>query len=165
MDTFFSTYRNRVDQKGRVSVPAPFRTILAREGLEGVYCYPSLDLDALEAGGHVLLEANRALTEQLDPYSDEKTMFSAVFFGESTVLKLDGEGRMVLPDGLKSFAGITNEVMFVGMGDKFLLWNPGTYDAYRKDARAKVREMKRVLGRSSRLAGEAPAARPGEARE
>ena len=72
---------------------------------------------------------------------------------------------MVLPDGLKSFAGITDEVMFVGMGDKFLLWNPGTYDAYRKDARAKVREMKRVLGRSSRLAGEAPAARPGEARE
>ena len=51
MDQFVSSFTNKIDSKGRVSVPASFRAILAKEGGDGVYCYPSLDAPALDAGG------------------------------------------------------------------------------------------------------------------
>ena len=55
MDRFVSHYTLRLDAKGRVSIPAPFRAVLARDGYEGIYCYPALGRPALDAGGHALL--------------------------------------------------------------------------------------------------------------
>src|SRR5262245_30583527 len=57
MDRFVSTFINKIDAKGRVSVPAPFRAVLERDGYAGgIYCYPSLDAPALDAGGQRLAE-------------------------------------------------------------------------------------------------------------
>src|SRR5882724_9073485 len=56
MDGFVATFVNRLDQKGRVSVPASYRAVLAREGQDGVYCYPALDRPAIDGGGSRLQE-------------------------------------------------------------------------------------------------------------
>ena len=56
MDLFVSNYTLRLDAKGRVSIPAPYRAVLARDGFEGLYCYPTLDGPALDAGGNALLK-------------------------------------------------------------------------------------------------------------
>ena len=50
MDRFVSHYMLRLDAKGRVSVPASFRAALARDGFDGLYCYPALDRPAIDAG-------------------------------------------------------------------------------------------------------------------
>jgi MraZ protein len=100
MDRFVSHYMLRLDAKGRVSVPAPFRAVLARDGFDGLYCYPALDRPALDAGGNALLTEIEALIAGLPLYSEQREQFSLAFYGTSETLKIDGEGRVQLTETL-----------------------------------------------------------------
>src|SRR5437588_4714773 len=154
MDRFGSHYTLRLDTKGRVSIPAPFRAVLARDGFEGLYCYPTLDRPALDAGGNALLKEIETLIGRFPPYSEEREQFSAALYGTSEVLKLDGEGRAILTQPLKSHASIKDELAFAGLGHKFQIWEPGRFRAELAEATEKVRALKRQLG--SRVAAEGP---------
>jgi transcriptional regulator MraZ len=134
MDRFVSNYTLRLDAKGRVSIPAPFRAVLARDGFEGLYCYPTLDRPALDAGGNALLNEIETLIARFSPYSEEREQLSAALYGTSEVLKIDGEGRVILTEPLKTHAGIKDEEL--------------------AEATEKVRALKRQLG--SRVAAEGP---------
>ena len=146
MDRFVSHHMLRLDAKGRVSVPAPFRTVLARDGFEGLYCHPALDRPALDAGGNALLADIEALIAAFSPYSEEREQFSLALFGTSETLKFDGEGRVVLTDAHKAHAGITDAVIFVGLGHKFRIWEPGRFRAELAEATEKVRAYRQALG-------------------
>jgi len=159
MDRFVSHYVLRLDAKGRVSVPASFRAALARDGFDGLYCYPALDRPALDAGGHALLAEIETLIAGFSPYSDRREQFSLALYGTSETLKIDGEGRVALSDALKTHAGITSAVTFVGLGHKFRIWEPGRFRAELAEATEKVRAFKQELG--IRMA----AAKPPGARE
>ncbi|GGE42262.1 transcriptional regulator MraZ [Agaricicola taiwanensis] len=145
MDRFVSNFTNRLDAKGRVSIPAPYRAVLARDGFEGLYVHPALDAPALDAGGNALLGEIDRLLARLSPYSDERDLFSTALLGTSDVLKVDGEGRVVLNEAFKAHAGIGDSVVFVGLGPKFQLWEPERFKAHLSDARARVGELKRRL--------------------
>jgi len=155
MDHFVSTYTNRIDAKGRVSVPAQFRNILAKEAGEGVFCYPALDAEALDAGGNRLIETIHGLLDNLDPYSDERDHLATALFGVSEMLTLDSTGRVILGDRLKSHAGITDSVTFVGLGDKFQIWEPSRFEAHQAKGRERLRELKQLLG-AARRSGAGP---------
>ena len=159
MDRFVSHYALRLDAKGRVSVPAQFRAVLARDGFDGLYCYPALERPALDAGGNALLAEIETLIAGLSPYSDQREQFSLSLYGTSETLKIDGEVRIVLTDTLKAHAGIGDAVMFVGLGHKFRIWEPGRFRAELAEATEKVRAFKAQLG--NRMA----AAKPLGARE
>jgi MraZ protein len=159
MDRFVSHYMLRLDAKGRISVPAAFRTVLARDGFEGLYCHPALDRPALDAGGNALLAEIGALITSYPPYSDQREQFALSLYGTSETLKIDGEGRIVLTDSLKAHAGITEAATFVGLGHKFRIWEPGRFRAELAEATEKVRAFKHELG--TRMA----AAKPLGARE
>ncbi len=159
MDRFVSHYMLRLDAKGRVSVPASFRAVLARDGFDGLYCYPALDRPALDAGGNALLAEIESLLAGFSPFSDQREQFSLALYGPSETLKIDGEGRVVLTDALKTHAGIADAATFVGLGHKFLIWEPGRFRAELAEATEKVRAFKQELG--ARMA----AAKPHGARE
>ena len=146
MNRFVSHYMLRLDAKGRISVPAAFRTVLARDGFEGLYCHPALDRPALDAGGNALLAEIEALITSYPPYSDQREQFALSFYGTSAALKIDGEGRIVLTDSLKAHAGITDVATFVGLGHKFRIWEPGRFRAELAEATEKVRAFKHELG-------------------
>jgi MraZ protein len=146
MDRFVSNYTLRLDAKGRVSIPAPFRAVLARDGFDGLYCYPTLDRAACDGGGNGLLAEIEALIARFPPYSDEREHFEAALYGTSETLKIDGEGRVVLTESLKSHAGITDAVTFVGLGRKFQIWEPGRFRAQLAEATETVRALKKQLG-------------------
>ena len=146
MDRFVSHYLLRLDAKGRVSVPASFRAVLARDGFDGLYCYPALDRPALDAGGNALLAEIEALIGSFSPYSEEREQFSLALYGTSETLRTDGEGRVMLTDTLKSHAGIADAVTFVGLGHKFRIWEPGRFRAELAEATEKVRAFKAELG-------------------
>jgi MraZ protein len=150
MDHFVSTYTNRIDAKGRVSVPAPFRTILAKDGFAGVFCYPALDSAALDAGGNRLVETIHGLLDNLDPYSDERDHLATALFGVSEILKLDADGRVILSDRLKAHTGISDQATFVGLGDKFQVWEPKRFEAQAATGRERLRELKQLLGAARR---------------
>ena len=146
MDRFVSHYLLRLDAKGRVSVPAAFRAVLARDGFDGLYCHPALDRPALDAGGNALLAEVEALIAGFSPYSDRREQFSLAFYGTSETLKIDGEGRVVLTDTLKAHAGIGDTVTFVGLGHKFRIWEPSRFRAEFSEATETVRAFKQELG-------------------
>jgi MraZ protein len=146
MDRFVSHYLLRLDAKGRVSVPAPFRAVLKRDGFDGLYCCPALDRPALDAGGNTLLNAllaeNEALIAGLPPSSEERDRFSLSLYGTSETLKIDREGRVTLTATLKGHAGITDAVTFVGLGHKFQIWEPSRFRAELADVTEKIRALK-----------------------
>jgi MraZ protein len=136
----------RLDSKGRVSIPASYRAVLARDGFDGLYCYPALDLPAIDAGGNALMAEIEALIERFAPYSEEREQFAAALYGTSETLKIDGEGRVSLTEPLKVHAGIKDEVAFVGLGHKFQIWEPDRFRAQLAEATDKVRALKKQLG-------------------
>lgn len=146
MDRFVSTFTNKIDAKGRVSVPASFRAVLERDGYAGgIYCYPSLDAPALDAGGERLARKIDALLNDLAPYSDERDELSVALYGDVQVLSIDGDGRIVLPESLRRHAGLQDRVAFVGLGDKFQIWEPDRFEERRQAARDKVRDHRKLF--------------------
>jgi MraZ protein len=150
MDRFVSHFPAKLDAKGRVSIPAAFRAVLARDGFEGLYVHPSLDQPALDCGGNALLAQIDALLAQLSPYSEERDHFSTALLGTSEVLKIDPEGRVILSETLKSAADIGDLLVFVGQGSKFQIWEPRRFDAHLTEAREKVRELRKRLSHGAR---------------
>src|SRR5262245_52094481 len=153
MDRFVSTYTNKIDAKGRVSVPAPFRAVLERDGYAGggVYCYPSLDAPALDAGGQSLAQKIDGLLDGLPDYSDERDELSVALYGDVHILSLDQDGRIVLPEALRAHANLSSSVAFVGLGTKFQMWEPARCEGGRARAREKVKDHRRLFGAGTRL--------------
>ena len=145
MDAFVATYSNRLDPKGRVSVPASFRAVLAREGEDGLYCFPALDRPAIDGGGARLKQAIGERLAAFVTFSEEYESLSTAFFGESRVLKIDTDGRVVLPDELRLYAGIEDTAVFVGQGFKFQIWAPGRFAERQKETREHLRSVTRAL--------------------
>ena len=155
MDRFVSTFTNRIDAKGRVSVPAPFRAVLERQlgdggaqigGAASIYCYPALDAPALDAGGERLAQTIDGLLAGLPDYSDERDELSVALYGDVQLLSVDGDGRIVVPEELRRHAGLEAQVTFVGLGQKFQIWAPERFEERRQRAREKVKEHRKLFG-------------------
>ncbi|WP_186387334.1 division/cell wall cluster transcriptional repressor MraZ [Stappia sp. TSB10P1A] len=138
MSGFVSHYTNRLDAKGRVSVPAPFRQTLSRDGFEGLYCFPSLHQMAVDAGGHQLVAEIQKRLDGLDTLTEDHDALSTALFGASETLKIDADGRVMLSDMIREHAGVTDQITFVGQGYKFQLWEPERFRAHRADAQKRA---------------------------
>jgi len=160
MDRFVSNVTLRLDSKGRVSIPAAMRSVLVRDGFEGLYCYPALDRPAIDAGGNALMSEIEALIARYAPFSEQRERFAMALYGTSETLKIDGEGRVTLSETLKRHAGIADSVTFVGLGHKFQIWESGRFQSELAEATQKVRELKSELSSQS-AARNAQVAAPG----
>ena len=120
---------------------------MAKEQSDEIFCHPALDSAALDAGGPRLVKHIRGLLEDLAPYSDEKDQLATALFGESEYLKIDSDGRIVLPQRLRDVAGFKGQVTFVGLGDKFQMWETEQFEEARNAARSKVRDLRKLLGK------------------
>src|SRR6476619_7434526 len=105
MDRFVSHFSLRLDAKGRVSIPAPFRAVLARDGFEGLYVHPALDAPALDAGGNTLMAEIEAFLLGFSPYSEERVRLVTAFYGTSDILKVVFFNDTATTESLKSHAG------------------------------------------------------------
>ena len=144
-DRFVSNFTNRLDAKGRVSIPASFRSVLAKDGYEGLYVHQALDLSALDAGGNALRQTIDDILARFSPFSDEWESLSTALNGTSEVLKVDPEGRIMLSEALKAHTGIGDTVTFVGHGHKFQIWEPQRFQAHLEAARSRLRDVKSTL--------------------
>ncbi len=147
MALFTSTFVNKVDKKGRVSVPASFRMALASQSFAGVVVFPSFVHQAIEGAGYELLERLAQSVEQFDPFTDEHDAFSTTIFGDSHQLSFDSEGRILLPEPLLSHASITTSAAFLGRGGTFQIWEPEALQAYKSDAVERARADRTALRR------------------
>ncbi|HEV7414652.1 division/cell wall cluster transcriptional repressor MraZ [Tianweitania sediminis] len=124
MQRFLSSAINKIDAKGRVSVPAHFRSIIQARGYAELYALRSLDTPALDVGGPDLLDQFEARIAQEDPLLQAADDLSFFYHGDGAFLRFDSEGRISVTDFMRQHTGITTDVAFVGRGKWFQIWEP-----------------------------------------
>jgi MraZ protein len=145
MNRFLSNVTNKIDAKGRVSVPSVFRSVLAERKIGELYCFQDFVFPAISAGGLDLLDRFERQIAAEDPFSAEANQMSLLIHGGGVFMKLDAEGRLMVTDFIRDFTGISDEVTFVGRADHFQLWQPEAFQALQTQARGE----RRLAGRRS----------------
>ena len=134
---FLSTYENKLDKKGRVSVPAQYRSFLSNMGFNSVICYPSFNQNCIEAWPQDRIEKISDALESLNPFEEKKDFFATSILSESINLIFDTEGRILLTKKLIKHAKIKNSILFVGLGKTFQIWEPLLFEKFRAKAQKK----------------------------
>ena len=135
---FLSTYENKLDKKGRVSVPASYRSYLSNLGYNGVICYPSFNNQSIEAWPQDRVEKISNSIDSLNPFEEKRDFFATSILSESTNLQFDSEGRISLTAKLLKHAKIKNSMVFVGQGKTFQIWEPTIFEKFKVNARKKA---------------------------
>lgn len=145
MALFLSTYMNKIDKKGRVSVPAPFRSALSNQLHHGIVLFRSAQHSCIEGFDWAKMDEIGTRMDNLALFSDEQDDLATTIFGESVQLFFDSEGRVTLPADLMEAAGISDKATFVGLGRKFQIWNPDMFASRKEKARNAVQEQKLTI--------------------
>ena len=135
---FLSSYENKIDKKGRVSVPATFRSYLNTLGYNGFISYPSFNHSALEACSQDRIEKLSSTIDSLNPFEEKRDYFATSVLSESESHQFDTEGRVSISEKLLNHAKIKNNVLFVGLGRTFQIWEPTNFDKFKSLARKKA---------------------------
>ena len=141
MALFVGKHVNKIDKKGRVSVPKPFRSALQGRGLSSLYVYPRFKQRALEACDEEFMTRLSRSLDDLDLFSDDQDDLASVILASACELSFDTEGRIILPTELADYADIKGEALFVGQGPRFQVWKPTAFESFSAMAfeRAKLR--------------------------
>ena len=142
---FLSSFENKIDKKGRVSVPATFRSHLNSMGYNGFISYPSFNHPALEACSQDRIEKLSNTIDSLNPFEEKRDYFATSVLSESSNLIFDTEGRVQFSKKLLDYAKIKNDILFVGLGKTFQVWNPKNFDKFKSFARKKALQSRSTL--------------------
>lgn len=146
MSLFVSTHTNKVDRKGRVSVPAQWRAALANQSFAGVVCLPNFrGQPCLDGMGFNRLEAMAEGMDGNDLFSEEQDALTQLVFASARQLPFDTEGRIMLPADFLEIAGITEQASFVGKGREFQIWEPAAHAAHMAEIRRRALEKRPSL--------------------
>ena len=142
MNRFLSSAVNRIDAKGRVSVPAHFRVVVQGRGYSELYAIRQLDVPALDVGGLDLLDRYEERIALEDPFMQTADDMSFFVHGDGAFLKLDQDGRITVTDFIREHTGISSEVAFVGRGNFFQMWEPERLRAHGAEVRARLSKLR-----------------------
>src|SRR5579859_6580938 len=106
----------------RAAVSCPF---------DGVFCFPSVEADCIEGGGKALFDRQEALINELEPGDPLRYALEFTVRGGMAQLAFDTAGRITLPENLCQMFGLTDEVVVVGLGDRFQIWAREVFQAQR----------------------------------
>ena len=151
---FLSSYENKLDKKGRVSVPANFRSHLSSIGYNGFVAYPSFNHEALEACSEDRIQKLSSTIDSLNPFEEKRDYFATSVLSESVSLQFDNEGRVLITDKLLNHAKIKNSILFVGLGKTFQIWEPKSFEKFKIVARKKAYQNRSNLKWDNNLTGE-----------
>ena len=135
---FLSSFENKIDKKGRVSVPATVRSYLNTLGYNGFISYPSFNHSALEACSQDRIEKLSSTIDSLNPFEEKRDYFATSVLSESESHQFDTEGRVSISEKLLNHAKIKNNVLFVGLGKTFQIWEPTNFEKFKSFARKKA---------------------------
>jgi MraZ protein len=144
MTHFLGNHQSKLDAKGRVSVPAPFRAALkarASAAADGtaMILRPSHQHPCIEVWPAAAFHALAAPLDQYDVFSDIQDDLATALYGDAHEIEPDKEGRIVLPERLLRHAGITETMEFMGLGKIFQIWHPDAAERRRIEARERAR--------------------------
>jgi MraZ protein len=136
---------NRIDKKGRVSVPKAFRDVFEAQGFRGLYAFPSFKFPAIELCGRAFMERIGASLDAFAMFSDDQDDLATVIMNNAEELPFDPEGRIVLPKAFLDHAGLVSDVLFVGGGARGQIWEPRAFVEQNRRALERARARGAVL--------------------
>ena len=142
---FLSQYTYKVDNKGRISVPADFRVSINTNFFNGIIAFRSYKFRAIEALDFEKMKKIADSLDDLDFFSESKNDITTSILSDSYKLPFDSEGRICLPNELIKFANIKNQATFVGRGSSFQIWNPVIFKDYLDKVRTSIKKKKLSL--------------------
>ena len=146
MELFVSQFINKIDKKGRVSLPSIFRNVLSNKSKNEIILFKSLKFKSIEGCSSDRINKIAKRVDELDIFSDDQDDFATSIFSEIIPTKLDNEGRFLIPENLKLYSNISNEVTFIGQGHYFQIWEPKAAIERQKRSRERLVKEKRTLG-------------------
>lgn len=151
MRPFLSTYTNKVDAKGRISIPARFRQVVAEGDFPGVVIFPSFTAPCLEGVSMQRMEELAEMIDaEFDPFDETYGAFAHSILADAYELTFDGDGRVLFPEELLDHANIGDHATFVGLGKRFQIWEPTVYARERENARTLASERRALLHSGAR---------------
>ncbi len=145
MAIFLSTFKNKIDKTGRVSVPSSFRLALKSEDFQGVVLYRSFVSGCVEGCSLTRMEDLSNAVDNMDVFSEAQDDMSALLFADARQLSFDSAGRVVIPEDLLEHAGISGEAMFVGKGKTFQVWDSQAFAKHQQEILEKARANRPTL--------------------
>ena len=142
---FLSSHENKIDKKGRVSVPAAFRSYLTTLGYNGFISYPSFSNPALECCTQDRIEKLSDSIDTLNPFEEKRDYFATAVLSESSNLVFDTEGRVQFSKRILNFAKIKTDILLVGLGKTFQVWDPKNFEKFKSFARKKALQSRSTL--------------------
>lgn len=142
---FLSTFENKIDAKGRVSVPATFRATLIPSQFSGVILYPSFTAGCIEGVPFERMQQLSESTDNLDLFSEQSENLASLLFASSREAPFDSAGRISIPPELLKSAGITDKALFVGKGKTFQIWERKNFEAHQKKVREQAKTNRPTL--------------------
>ena len=146
MNLFLSEFTNKVDKKGRISLPSIFRNALPKNNKNEIILYKSLKHKSIEGCSVERLNEIANRINNLDFFSEDQDDFSTSIFSEIIPTNIDKEGRFVIPENLKQYANISDEVAFIGQGFYFQIWEPKSALIKQKESKIRLISEKKSLG-------------------
>ena len=146
MNLFLSQFVNKIDKKGRVSLPSQYRNILSKKSNNEIILFKSLKFKSIEGCSSERIDKIADKIEELDIFSDDQDDFATSIFSEIIPTNLDKEGRFLIPENLKAYSNISSEVTFIGQGYYFQIWEPQAATERQKKSRERLVREKKTLG-------------------
>lgn len=141
MTEFVGKFLNKIDKKGRVSVPALWRPKLLGAEFSGIVAQLTNGYCSVDGYSKKYLERYQDWLDKQDPLLEGNEYEATLIFG-SSMLPFDKEGRVLLPELLRKKAQLDNDALFVGMGRRFRIWEPSSFEKYENKAREYMKNRK-----------------------
>jgi MraZ protein len=145
MTQFVGTHFGKLDRKGRISVPAPFRAELEAASTAHLVFRISHQHPCIEARSRAVFQHMLESILAMNHFSEDRETLEAGIIADSMQLRIDGDGRLVLPEEMVAEIGLTENVAFLGKGDRFEIWDAEVAKAHVAEAKARVREKRLTL--------------------
>ena len=153
MELFLSQFINNIDKKGRVTLPSIFRSALPKNNKNEIILFKSFKYKSIEGCSSERIKNIAERINQLDIFSDDQDDFSTSIFSEIVPTKIDKEGRFLIPENLKLYSNIINEVAFIGQGHYFQIWEPKAAIERQKKSRERLANEKKTLANIITVSG------------
>lgn len=135
---FLSSFYGIVDSKNRIAIPSPFRSTINNSN-EKTYLFKSLKYECLEV--HLSSKINTLIKsfDEKDFLSKKNDHFKTAILSDLEEITIDKEGRFILRDHLQKFSKLSKEIIFIGKGNHFEIWEKKSGEKHKKISRARFK--------------------------
>ncbi|QEK38616.1 division/cell wall cluster transcriptional repressor MraZ [Candidatus Cytomitobacter primus] len=140
MNVFLSTYEKKIDKKGRVSTPGSFRNILSKESFNGFIAFKSYFLPTIDCFGISKMEKLSDKLENENPFTNHESNVEENAFADAIMIQFDNEGRATISKDLLEHAQISSDLLFIGKGSTFQIWEPNLFQEHQENMRKRIKK-------------------------